>query len=398
MISIKSIYRDIKEDKFKTWFLVALAVLFVFMSVFSGDVVEVDKPISGEATKTAQVFFHPDCPHCHKEFEFLDTIKADYPDLQITRHNISDSAELQAMIAAADRLGADRAKLGTPFFVMGDDYMIGFTTPETSGKKLIALINGEQQAKDNDFQKTIDLPVFGEVELLETSLPTLAVILGLVDGFNPCAMWVLVYLISIIAELRDRVKIWTIVGTFLAASGILYFLFMTAWLNVFLFVGYVHLLTLFIGLSAIYMGALSIYEYIKTRGHVTCDLVDFQEQKKTKGRIKELVSAPLTWASFGGIIILAFAINSIEFVCSAALPAIFTHVLTISDLSMFSYYMYILLYVFCFMLDDLIIFGFAAFAIEKFAGEKYASICKVLGGVILVGLGIFMTFFPNVLQ
>ncbi len=398
MISIKSIYKGIKEDRFKSWFLIILTALFIFMSVFSGDVVEVDKAISDNVTNTAHVFYHPDCSHCHREFKFLDTIKGEYPNLQIIKHNISDNEELQNMVSYADKLGVERKTIGTPFFIINDSHLIGFTDAETSGKRLVSMIKGEKQENADDFKKTIDLPVFGEIKVLETSLPMLAVILGLVDGFNPCAMWVLVYLISIIAELRDRVKIWTIVGTFLAASGILYFLFMTAWLNVFLFVGYIHMLTLFIGLSAIYMGALSIYDFIKSGGHLSCDLVDFKEQQKTKSRIKELVSAPLTWASFGGIVVLAFAINSIEFVCSAALPAIFTHVLTVSDLSILSYYMYILLYVLCFMLDDLIIFGFAAFAIERFAGEKYASICKLLGGTILVLLGIFMTFFPNILQ
>ncbi|GAI51516.1 unnamed protein product, partial [marine sediment metagenome] len=78
------------------------------------------------------------------------------------------------------------------------------------------------------------LPIIGKLRLSDYSLPSLAVILGLVDGFNPCALWVLAYLISLVITLKDKGKIWLLVGSFVFASGVLYFLFMTAWLNAFL--------------------------------------------------------------------------------------------------------------------------------------------------------------------
>lgn len=253
-------------------------------------------------------------------------------------------------------------------------------------------------ADEKEMDTTFHLPLLGEQDAKSYSLPALAVILGLVDGFNPCAMWVLVYLISLIMSLNDRKKIWFLVGSFLIASGILYFLFMTAWLNVFLFIGFLRPLTLLIGLFALWTGISNLREYIATRGAVVCKVGDAEAKKKTMNRIQQLVASPLTLASIFGIIVLAFAVNSIEFLCSAGIPAIFTHVLAISAGSALQYYAYILLYVLFFMLDDLVIFSSAVFAVSSSLGEKYAGHCKALGGIIMLVLGMLLTFFPDMLR
>ncbi|MCK9294233.1 MAG: hypothetical protein M0P70_04055 [Desulfobulbaceae bacterium] len=245
---------------------------------------------------------------------------------------------------------------------------------------------------------TFHIPLLGDRDAGSYSLPVLGAILGLVDGFNPCAMWVLVYLISLIMGLNDRKKIWLLVGSFLMASGVLYFLFMTAWLNAFLFIGYLRPLTLLIGLFALWTGIKNIREFIVTRGAVACKVTDGAAKQKTMGRIRQLVASPLTLASIFGIIALAFAVNSIEFLCSAGIPAIFTHVLAISAKSSLQYYAYILLYVFFFMLDDLLIFTSAVFAVNSSCGEKYTRHCKALGGIIMVVLGVLLTFFPDMLR
>lgn len=256
----------------------------------------------------------------------------------------------------------------------------------------------EAAAIRQEMDTTFHIPFFGEKNARDYSLPALAVILGLVDGFNPCAMWVLVYLISLIMSLNDRKKVWFLVGSFVAASGVLYFLFMTAWFNAFLLIGYLRPLTVLIGLFALWTGIRNIREFIATRGAVACKVTDGKAKKKTMNRIQQLVSSPLTLASIFGIIALAFAVNSIEFLCSAGIPAIFTHVLAISAANTMQYYAYILLYVFFFMLDDLLIFSSAVFAVNSSLGEKYTSLCKAIGGIIMVVLGVLLTFFPEMLR
>jgi hypothetical protein len=223
-------------------------------------------------------------------------------------------------------------------------------------------------------------------------------VIGLVDGFNPCAMWVLVYLISIVAGLHDKKKTWFLVGSFVFSSGVLYFLFMTAWLNVFLYLGYVRILAIAVGLFSFYFGIMQIYEFIKNHGEVFCKLTNNKSRQKSMSKIKKLVHSELSMLSILGIIALAFVVNSIEFACSAVLPAMFTFVLTQAKLSTFLYYLYILLYTLFFMLDDFIIFGFAVFAVNKTVGTKYEKYSGVIGGTIMILIGVMIVFFPDMLR
>ena len=173
---------------------------------------------------------------------------------------------------------------------------------------------------------------------------------------------------------------------------------MTAWLNVFLYIGYIRILALAIGLFALYFGTLSVYEYIKSGGFIQCKLQNNETRKKSMNKIQALVLADLSWFSIFGIVGLAFVVNSIEFVCSAALPATFSFVLTQSNLSTFMHYFYILIYTIFFMLDDMIVFGLAVFAINKYTGTKYEKYSTLIGGIVMIIIGIFIVFFPKMLS
>jgi hypothetical protein len=165
---------------------------------------------------------------------------------------------------------------------------------------------------------------------------------------------------------------------------------MTAWLNMFLVVGYVRPLTELVALAAIGFGISHLYALVWTRGAIECEVGDIEQRQRTMARIRDVVAAPIGVGSLLLIVGLAFAVNAIEFICSAALPAIYTHVLALSDVTTAGYYAYIALYVVFFMLDDLIIFGLAAFAIQKIINSRYAVVSRLAGGVVLIALGAWM--------
>jgi glutaredoxin len=331
------------------------------------------------------VFVHPDCIHCHEAQNFLRT----QPEIDVVVHDVSTKAGWNLYREVATELGIEDSRLGVPLFVFGVRHIIGFDRPVTTGAALLALITAEDNAM-SDVPSRIDIPIFGEVDPAQYSLLALTIVMGLADGFNPCAMWVLIYIISIIAGLRDPAKIWWLVGTFVLTSGILYFLLMTAWLNMFLVVGYVRPLTELVALAAIGFGISHLYELVWTRGAIECEVGNIDQRQRTMARIRNVVAAPIGVGSLFLVVGLAFAVNAIEFVCSAALPAIYTHVLALSDVTTAGYYAYIALYVLFFMLDDLIIFGLAAFAVQRIINSRYAIVCMLAGGVVLIALGAWM--------
>lgn len=394
--------REIVHDPFRRILFLALALLGITLTCFE------DQDTRQLASQTQiAFFFHPQCPHCHEQKAFLPMLQAKYPEVSWVEYDISlpDNQKLLAELIA--RSSRPHATIGVPMTFIGPYVIDGFESAATTGVQLEqairALLHNDpslfpEADKGSAERHTLTLPLLGTIRLAEYSLPALAVIIGLVDGFNPCAMWVLVYLISLIASLNDRRKVWLLVGTFVASSCILYFLFMTAWLNAFLFIGYLRSLTLLIGLGALGAGILSIREYVQTKGQLTCTIGDAASRKKTMSRIDRIFDAPLTLLTVGGIVVLAFIVNSIEFACSAALPAIFTHTLALRNLPALEYYAYILLYDFFFMLDDLLIFSLAVLALDTSIGQRYAGHCRVVGGVVLIALGGVMVFRPELLR
>lgn len=370
-----------------------IALVIVLGLIFAALQLAANVAPSPESTSAWQhdgrlhVFFHPDCPHCHRAIEFLRT----QPRVDFVLHDVSNSANEALFLAIARQHAIPENELGVPLFVRGSRYLLGFESAEKTGRDLLALAADETAiARPAGSARTISLPWLGDIDPVGYSLPTLGILMGLADGFNPCAMWVLVYLISLIAGIKDYGKIWWLVGTFVLASGVLYFLFMTAWLNTFLVVGHIRPLTQIVGLVAIGIGIDHLYELAVTRGVIVCDVGNAEQRQHTMQRIRKIVAAPVGMVSLLLIVGLAFAVNAIEFACSAALPAIYTHMLALADLSTGAYYAYIGLYVTFFMLDDLVIFGLAAFTVQKVIDTRYAALSRGAGGVVLIGLGLWM--------
>ncbi len=391
--------RKTYEDRFKRYLIISLIILGIVLIILSGQ--EAAKPTTDEGFEV-HFFYLPGCSHCDEQEPFNEKLANTYPSIQFVYHNASEPKESALLSAMLTSLGVD----DDPYFpvtIFGDRVFSNWESEETTGKAIEealqeCLAGNCPKAEGEQASAEVTLPIIGEIIPSEYSLATLAIILGVVDGFNPCAMWVLVYLLSLIATLRDRKRIWLIVGSFVFASGVLYFLFMTAWLNAFLLIGYFRPVTIVIGLVALYGGILHIKEFIKTRGAIVCEVGDEESRKKTMSRMERVVFSPLTLGTVAGIIALAFVVNSIEFVCSAAIPAVFTHILSLSNLSTFQYYGYIALYVLFFMLDDLIIFGAAAFAMTSNLGDRYLKYSRPVGGTIMVILGALLLFAPDLLR
>jgi thiol-disulfide isomerase/thioredoxin len=390
------------QDRFKRYLIISLIILGIVIGVTG-------RGTAG--TGDINFFYLPGCPHCEEQEPFNEKLAEKYPTIQIVEHDASTpqgSALLSDILA---QLGVEEEpEFPITIIIISENEVFisgwvsgGWESEETTGREIEKAL--EQCLTGNcpspageEPGDGIVLPIIGKFIPADYSLPALAVILGLVDGFNPCALWVLLYLISLVMTLRDRRRIWLIVGSFVLASGVLYFLFMTAWLNVFLLIGYVRPVTVVVGLVALGGGILQIRELIKTKGEIVCEVTSEESREKTMARMQRIVSSPITLGTIVGIIALAFAVNAIEFVCSAAVPAVFTQVLSLASLTTFQYYGYILLYVFFFMLNNLVIFGAAAFALTSNLGVRYAKYARPIGAAILIILGALLLFAPGWLR
>ena len=244
---------------------------------------------------------------------------------------------------------------------------------------------------------SIDTGLFGVVSLKDVSLPIFTIILGAVDGFNPCAMWILIFLITMMFSMHDRKKMWILGLTFIFTSGFVYLCFMLSWLSLASFLSSVVLIRFLIACFAVLFGMVNIYRYINSlNSDVGCDVTNKKKRVKIMERIKKIVNEKSFLLSILGIMLLAFSVNLIELLCSLGIPVMFTNVLAMNDLSTLEYVIYIGLYLLFFLIDDIVIFVIAMKTLKiKGISNKYTKHSHLIGGIIMVLLGILMVIKPE---
>ncbi|MCB9802963.1 hypothetical protein H6761_03015 [Candidatus Nomurabacteria bacterium] len=362
-------------------------------------------------------FFNADgCPHCAKEELFLADLAERYSAIEVVNFEVSKNVENQEIFRSLGQfLDADIS--GVPFTVVGNQAFSGYGDDQTHGAAIeqaalfclenycpdimFAMANVDsrdaldiEQVSSDATLENFKIPFFGTVNLKSFSLPLLTIILGALDGFNPCAMWALIFLIGLLLGMKDRKKMWILGGAFIVTSALVYYLFLVAWLNVLLFIGLIFWVRLLIALVALGGGIYSLKDFFTNKDAV-CNVGDMQKKQETFSRLRNVVKNNNFWLALGGIIILAAAVNMIELICSAGIPAVYTQVLTMNDLPTWHYYMYILLYIFIFMLDDLIIFFLAMLTLQASGfTTKYSRFSRLLGGILMVLIGLLLIFKP----
>ena len=358
-------------------------------------------------------FWASGCPHCAKEKVFLDTIKDKYPELTIKDYEITSNQSNRDLLQKVGSQLQTEIK-GVPFAVIGTKYFSGYYNDEVTGSEIEDSIKcairdgcadllatkeaGDKSQENNNLDgvpEIINVPFLGNLEVKKISLPLITIVIAMVDGFNPCAMWTLLFLISLLLGMKDRKRMWLLGTTFIVASAFAYFLFLSAWLNLFLFLGFVVWIRIIIGILAFGSGSYYLKDYF-TNKNGGCKVMGDSKRQKIFEKLKNITQRKQIFIALGGIILLAFAVNMVELVCSAGLPAIYTQLLSNYHLPSLQYYLYLLLYIFIFMLDDLFIF-FTAMITLRLTGiqSKYSRISHLVGGILMLIIGFLLIFKPE---
>lgn len=246
-----------------------------------------------------------------------------------------------------------------------------------------------------DEEETITVPIFGKLNAGKLGLPLFTITIGLVDGFNPCAMWVLLFLLSILVNVKDRRKILLIAGTFVFISGLAYFVFMAAWLNVFLFIGYLRSIQIALGILAIVVGSIHVKDFFAFKKGISLSIPE-SAKPGIYQRVRNIVTADNMIGALVGSIILAILVNIVELLCTAGLPALYTQILTMHKLPEWQNYAYLLLYNLAYMFDDGLMVLVVTWTLSKSKlQENQGRWLKLISGLVIVVLGSLMLFKPD---
>lgn len=371
---------------------------------------------------TLYVFKGDGCPHCKAEMDYLDTIKDKYTNLEIKEYEVwydDDNASLLTKVESYFNI----KRSGVPTTIIGNTVIQGYQNESSTGKKIERAINFYEEndykdivkeikdgiatkntKKPDKFQEeetkldketSVKAPIVGNVNLKDVSLLTSAVILGLIDGFNPCAMWILLFLISALIGMKDRKRMWTLGLTFLITSGLVYMLIMLSWISIAVKITTVVWIRNIIAIIALIGAILNLKSVIKSKNS-GCEIVDSKKRKNIFSKIKKFTSEKSFILAFFGIIGLAISVNLVELACSAGLPLIFTELLAINNVSGFIKFIYIGIYIIFFLIDDIIVFTISMYTMKATGiSTKYGKYSHLIGGLIMLLIGLLLIIKPE---
>lgn len=366
-----------------------LLASFVFLVLCGG--IEV---YAGEAAPDLEVFVRAGCPHCEAAKLFLSELQRERPSLRIAIYDIAqDSAALQRLATVTAEQGI--TSVGVPTFLIGTEVIVGFHSPDTTGAAIRARLDQQGQAAVPPAVEGIHTKWFGELRVKELGLPLFTIAIGLLDGFNPCSMWVLLFMLSLLAGLANRTKMLLIAGTFVAVEGLAYFAFMAAWLNLFLLIGISRITELTLGGIGVLAGAVNIKDFWAFGRGLSLGIPEAAKPGLYE-RIRRILQAENVVAALVGTVLLAVLVQAVELLCTAGLPALYTRVLTLQQLDWWVYYGYLVLYNIGYMLDDVIILAIGVITLSRYRlQEREGRWLKLLSGVVMMGLGIVLVLKPD---
>ena len=404
-------------------------------------------PVSAKADEKViniHLFYGNGCPHCAAEEEFLSDYLKDRTDVKLYKYEIWYDSHNQELLSKVQKEMGTTNKNGVPFTVIGKKTIVGYADGVTDEQIKDAInyylnndyrdyageITGKvkktevkeditkdesktEDKKENKIEKADDIkdsnqtdenvtvPVLGKINAKKVSLPILAVVLGFVDGFNPCAMWILIFLITMLFNMKDRKKMWILGLTFILTSGIVYLMFMLAWLNLATFISKIAFIRLLIAVIALVVGLINVYKYIDSlkKKDEGCDVVDKKDRKKIMEKIISITHEKKFIIALLGIMVLAASVNIIELMCSIGIPLLFTQILAMNNLSTFSYMIYMFIYIFFFLIDDIVIFVISMVTLKVTGlSTKYTKYSHLIGGIIMLIIGLLLIIKPELLM
>jgi uncharacterized membrane protein HdeD (DUF308 family) len=354
-----------------------------------------------------EVFTRPGCSRCAAAKAWLPTFQAAHPGVEVVTLDIAGDPGSRQYLG--DLVREHRtAAASVPVFHLCNRLVVGFDRPETSGRRLGAVlgpwtrpcpepigIDVEDDPAGSDSETAIDLPLLGTVDPQALGMPLFTLAIGLVDGFNPCAMWVLLLLLSILVNVQDRLRIVAIAGTFVAVSGAAYFAFMAAWLHVFDWIGCLRPVQIALGMIAITIGIVHVKDFFAFKKGLSLSIPE-AAKPGIYARMRRIVTAESLLGAILGAFTLAVLVNIVELLCTAGLPALYTHVLSLQGYSTPVRYGYLGLYIAAYMFDDALMVAGVVATLSRFKlQETGGRWLKLVSGVVILLLGGVMLFRPE---
>lgn len=372
----------------------ALLALLVAGLVAAGPAAATAVKDTDEVTLT--LFHGEGCPHCAAEREFLAGLAQRHPGLTVELYEVwNDEANRDRLAAAEARLGFEAT--GVPVTIVGEQVWIGFDEARGAAiEAAVATALGESTAGlSPPPSTTVEVPGLGAVDVGASSLVVSTLVIGFVDGVNPCSLWVLSVLLAIVLHSGSRGRVLLVGSVFLGITTAMYGLYIVGFYSALDYVGELAWIRLVLAAIAITFGVLQLKDGLYPGVGPSLSLSPGRKPGLYQ-RMRAVASADRGLpAVVAGTAALAVGVSLLETPCTAGLPLLWTGLLaeqgvtTAAAVSLFALYMLV------FLLDELVVFAVAVFALRATKlQEKHGRFLKILAGSVLLTLGLAMLLAP----
>lgn len=412
----------------KLYIFIVLLMQFLSFTYVSADVHVPD-------TDDTMVYFYTDtCPFCRAQGQFLDNLLEKYPEVNIARFNMSDRSSFPVLNSVTEMYpDSMRFRGSVPLTFYRGEFFAGFNEDVAKQIRALALeyldelshdvedvtnvkeLENFEEPKsiekaetdtiksdvddnkvaDDGVGENVEVPFIGEVDTTNMSAPILAGVLGIIDGFNVCSVGALVLILSIVLKFRDRKLIIIYGSIFITVTALMYFLLVLIWYKVFKYISpQLEFFEFIVGAIAIAGGVYFLREFIRFKQHgVTCESGTNKAVTSVTKYLQNAVATGNHWYIALAVAVFAIVVVLIEFPCSAAVPMALTATLATMELSTAGYLGSLGIFIFFYLLDELIIFFIAVWSMKIWINSNtFITYASLVGALILFAFGFYYIF------
>ncbi len=392
---------------------ISLFVIFILFCLFSA------LPAAGDHTASSYLvkvyfFWGEGCPHCAQEEVFLEKIQEKYGDqliindFEIWQH--SENVEILKQFARAFNF----EPAGVPVTIIGNLQWVGFNEQkqqEMEDAITAGFENGVVDAQDIVDGKTelvppevaptrtIKIPLLGEIDLSHQSLLVSTIIIALVDGVNPCSLWVLTMLLAMIVHTNSRRKTMIIGVVFLTVTALVYVLFIAGVFTILNYISYMKWIQVAVAVLTLTLGFINLKDYFFFKEGISLTIDDKQKPGLFQKIRNVMNHSDNFWAMIGATIVLSAGVSLVEFSCTAAFPVVWSNLLVANNASQTTFIILLIVYMILYQLDELIIFGICVVTMKSARmQEEHGQILKLFSGLLMVILSLVMIINPALMN
>jgi hypothetical protein len=356
------------------------------------------------------LFWSQTCPHCLQARPQVQALVADQPWVELHDLALEQSGNVERYVAMARALGEQAQAV--PALLYCGRMEVGWDSRPAHAERLLQSLRacrdraqasaalalpaatGARAELAAARTPTLDLPLIGHIEPGRLSLPLLTVLIAGMDAFNPCAFFVLLFLLSLLVHQRSRKRMLAIGLVFVAISGLMYFAFMAAWLGVFLIVGSLPWITAAAGLIALMIGILNIKDFLAFGRGVSLSIPEAGRSDLFQ-RVRAVLNADGLSATLAATVVLAVAANFYELLCTAGFPMVYTRLLSLQVQDALVQHAWLALYNLIYVLPLLaIVLLFVRTMGARKLSAREGRLLKLLSGLMMLGLGGLLVLAP----